>query len=77
MVYAHISCLHFKNSPQKQKELQTLLLSGQDFVAERISLIAQLRDSHPYLKDTVQDIPHPNYRHKLVYEFNRLSDMEN
>ena len=66
--------LHFKNSPQKQKELQTLLLSGQDFVGKHISLIAEFRDSQPYL---TQDALHQLYLGRLVEAHNELSDMGN
>ena len=69
--------LHLKNSRQNQKELQTLLLSGKDFVGKHISLIADFRDSQPYLKGTPQDALYQSYLGRLVEAHNELSDMGN
>ena len=58
-----------------KKEIHSLLAAGQDYLYERISIIAQFRDSQPYLIGTAQDGLHRFYLENLVARHNKLVDL--
>ncbi len=66
--------LAFRGDLQKQKEMQTLLESGQVYVSIRLSMLAKFRDSGSYSQtDTLLE----RMIEKVVHDYNKLSDLGN
>ena len=66
--------LSLRDNFQKQKEIQTLLESGQKYVSLRLSLLANFRDSNSYSKG---DILQEKMIERVVHDYNELSDLSN
>lgn len=64
----------FRGDLQKQKEMQDLLDYGQRYVASRLKVLGQFRDSEAYSQtDTLLE----RMLERVVYDYNKLSELGN
>ena len=79
-VHAHLfspQTLSLGSDLQKQEKIQNLLTSTIKDVSDNLSILANFRDSQPYLKGTTQDTCHQYFIEKLVNEYNSLINIAN